>query len=56
MTINAVVKCRMPNKPLAIMAADVKTQTSALRENISDYPQCCLLDAATIASAKTCVT
>ena len=40
MTINAVVKCRMPKKPLAIMAADVKTQVYMLRKNISDYPQC----------------
>ena len=43
----------MPNKPLAIMAADVKIQTFALRKNISDYSQCSLLEAATIASAKT---
>ena len=27
------------NKPLAIMAVDVKAQAPALRKNISDYPQ-----------------
>jgi len=27
------------NKPLAIMAADVKIQAFVLRKNISDYPQ-----------------
>ena len=26
------------NKPLAIMAADVKAQASVLRKNASDYP------------------
>ena len=31
------------NKPLAIMAADVKTQVYVLRKNISDYPQCSVL-------------
>ena len=41
------------NKPLAIMAADVKTHASALRKNVSDYPQYSKLDSATIASAKT---
>ena len=35
------------------MAADVKAQAFVLRETISDYPQHSLLDAATIASAKT---
>ena len=35
------------------MAADVKTQTSVLRKNISDYPQCSLLETATNAIAKT---
>ena len=46
---------RMPatNKPIAYMAADVKTQTSVLRKNISDYPQCSLLETATKATAKT---
>ena len=34
------------------MAADVKTQTSVLRKNISDYPQYSELETATIASAK----
>ena len=43
----------MPNKPLAIMAADVKIQTFALRKNIGDYSQCNLLEAATIAIGKT---
>jgi len=28
------------NKPIAYMAADVITQTSALRRNCNDYPQC----------------
>ena len=40
------------NKPLAIMAADVNSQTSVLRKNISDYPQISELETATIASAK----
>ena len=31
------------NKPLAIMAVDVKTQAFVLRKNISDYPQCSVL-------------
>jgi hypothetical protein len=35
------------------MAADVKTQASVPRKNISDYPQCSLLETATIAIAKT---
>ena len=35
------------------MGADVKTQTSVYRKNISDYPQYSLLDAATQAIAKT---
>ena len=43
----------VPNKPLAIMAADVKTQTSVLRKNDSDYPQYSLLETATNAIAKT---
>jgi len=34
-----MIKRRAHNKPLAIMAADVKIQASVLRENISDYPQ-----------------
>ena len=39
------------------MAADVKTLTPVLRRNISDYPQCSLLETATIAIAKPlCVT
>jgi hypothetical protein len=42
----------IPNKPLAYMAADVKAQASALRKNISDYPQRNLLEIATNASAK----
>ena len=41
------------NKPLTIMAADVKAQTSVLRKNVSDYPQCSLLETATIATGKT---
>ena len=41
------------NKPLAIMAGKVKTQASALRKNISDYPRCSELKSATIASGKT---
>jgi len=28
-----------PNRPVAIMVADVKIQTLALKKNISDYPQ-----------------
>ena len=35
------------------MAADVKTQTSVLRKNSSDYPQYSELESATIASDKT---
>jgi hypothetical protein len=35
------------------MAADVKTQTSVLRINISDYPRCLEIETATNASAKT---
>ena len=48
---------RMPadNKPIAYMAADVKTQASVLRKNISDYPQCLEIETATNASAKTLV-
>ena len=38
---------------LAIMVADVKTQTLVLRRNISDYSQYSEHKAATIASAKT---
>ena len=38
---------------LAYMAADVKTQTSVFRKNISDYPQYSELETATIAIAKT---
>ena len=41
------------NKPIAIMAAEVITQASVLRTNISDYPQCSLLETATNASDKT---
>ena len=41
------------NKPLAFMAADVKTQAYVLRENSSDYPQYLELETATNASAKT---
>ena len=45
------------NKPLAYMAADMKTQTLVLRKTISDYPRCREIEAATNASAKTlCVT
>ena len=33
-------KCRTPNKPVAIMAADVKAQTTVLRKNYSDNPHC----------------
>ena len=40
------------NKPIAYMAADVNTQASVLRRNISYYPQCSLLETATNASAK----
>ena len=42
-----------PNKPVAIMAAEVITQALVLRKNISDYPQCLEVDAATIAIGKT---
>jgi len=42
-----------PNKPLAFIAADVKTQASVLRKKSSDYPQCLELETATNASAKT---
>jgi len=28
-----------PNRPLACMGAEVKTQRTVLRKNISDYPQ-----------------
>ena len=41
------------NKPLAIMAADMKTQTPVLRKNINDYPHYSEIKAATIASAET---
>jgi hypothetical protein len=41
------------NKPLAIMAADMKTQVHVLRKNSSDYPQPSKIETATIASAKT---
>ena len=44
------------NKPLAIMAAEVKAQAFVLRKKISDYPHCCLLETATIASAKPLAT
>ena len=44
---------RPPNIPFAIMAADVKNQTSVLRKNSLDYPQCGELETATNASAKT---
>jgi len=37
------------------MAVEVKTQALVLRKSIGDYPQCSLLEAATIASAKTLV-
>ena len=43
----------MPNKPVAIMAVDVKTQASVLRKNSSDYPQCLEVETATNASGKT---
>ena len=33
-----MIKRRAHNKPLAIMAADVKTQASVLQKNISYYP------------------
>ena len=46
-------KTPAPNKSFAIMAADVKTQTSVLRKSISDYPQCSLHETATKASVKT---
>jgi len=42
----------VPNKPVAIMAADVKTQASVLRKNYGDYPQYSLLETATIAIGK----
>ena len=41
------------NKPIAFMGAEVKTQTSVLRKNISDYPQYLEIETATNASAKT---
>ena len=42
------------NKPLAFMAAaDVNAQAPVFRKNISDYPQCSLLETATIAIGKT---
>jgi hypothetical protein len=44
---------RTHNKPLAFMAADVITQASVFRRNISDYPQYSLLETAMIAIAKT---
>ena len=43
----------MSNKPLAYMAADVKTQAPVLRKNVSDYPRYLEIEAATNASAKT---
>ena len=43
----------MPNKPFAIMAADVNALALVLRETISDYPQYRELETATNASAKT---
>ena len=41
------------NKPVAIMAADVNTQASVHRKNISDYPHRLELETATIAIGKT---
>ena len=43
----------MLNKPTAYMVADANAQISVLRKNISDYPQCYLLETATKAIAKT---
>ena len=43
----------MHNKPVDIMAADMKTQISVLRKNSSDYPQCSFLETATISIGKT---
>jgi hypothetical protein len=47
------IKCQTPNKTVAIMAADVKIQTLALRKNNSDYPRCLELETATIPIVKT---
>ena len=41
------------NKSVAIMAADVNALTPVPRKNYGDYPQCSLLETATIAIAKT---
>ena len=43
----------MSNKPLAYMAADVKTQASVLRKSSNDYPQYLELETDTNAIAKT---
>ena len=45
-TTNRVMTRQSPtfNKPLAIMAVEVKTQASVLWKNISDYPQCSALN------------
>ena len=40
------------NKPLAIMAVEVKNQAFVPRKNISDDLQCSEFEAATIANAK----
>jgi hypothetical protein len=40
------------NKPVAIMAADVKTQASVLRKNSSDYPSVLNLNPPQLQSAK----
>ena len=40
------------NKPVAIMAVNVKTQASVLRKTISDYPQYLEVETATNAIAK----
>ena len=43
----------MPNRPLACMGAEVKTQTSIHWKNICEYPYCNVVDSPTQASAKT---
>jgi len=43
----------IPNKPVAIMAADMNALTPVFRKNVSDYPQHLEVEIATIAIGKT---
>ena len=47
-----LLKMPAPNKPVAIMAADVKIQTSVLRKTLVIIQTRMTLDPATIATAK----